>query len=146
MQLIHLSLYLLFDPSNFQHSLYVSYVDNAKFYFIYSFTAFDTVDHSILLDRLGTSFGIKGTALAWLRSFLTGRKQRVFFNGVSSSTVYITTDVPLGSVLGPLLFILYSADLPVIADKHGLGVHCYADDGQIYVFDKAGNADGMVAL
>ena len=50
-----------------------------------------------------------------------------------------------GSVLRPLLFLLYSADLPVIADKHGLGVHCYADDGQIYVFDKAGHADGMVA-
>ena len=104
--------------------------------------AFDTVDHSILLDRLGTSFGIKGTALAWLQSFLTGRKLRVFFNGVSSSTVYITTGVPQGSVLGPLLFLLYSADFSVIADKHGLGVHCYADDGQIYVFDMAGHADG----
>ena len=71
-------------------------------------------------DWLGTSFGIKGTTLAWLRSFLTGRKQQVFFNGVSSSTVYITTGVPQGSVLGPLLCLLYSADLPVIADKHGL--------------------------
>ena len=62
--------------------------------------AFDTVDHSILLDRLGTSFGIKGTALAWLRSFITGRKQWVFFNGVSSSTIYITTGVPQGKSIG----------------------------------------------
>ena len=56
--------------------------------------AFDTVDHSILLDRLGTSFGIKSTALVWLRSFPTDRKQRVFFNGVSSSTVYIKPERP----------------------------------------------------
>ena len=107
--------------------------------------AFDTVDHSILLDRLGTSFGLNGTALAWLRSFLTDRKQQVFFNGGLSSAVHVATGVPQGSVLGPLLFLLYSADVPVIADLHGLGVHCYADDGQIYVFDKAGEADRMVA-
>ena len=44
--------------------------------------------------------------------------------------------------MGPLLFLLYSADVPIIADQHGFGVHCYADDGQIYVFDEA---DGMVA-
>ena len=91
------------------------------------------------------SFGIKGTALARLQSFCTGMKQQVFFKGVLSSIIYITTGVPEGSVLGPLLFLLYSADIPVIADKHGLGVHCYADDGQIHVLNKAGEADRTVA-
>jgi Reverse transcriptase (RNA-dependent DNA polymerase) len=99
--------------------------------------AFDTVAHTIVLDWLGTFFGINGTTLAWLRSFLTGRKQQVFFNSVLSLTVYVTTGIPQGSVLGLLLFLVYSAEVPVIADLHGLGVHCYANDGQIYVFDNA---------
>ncbi len=47
--------------------------------------------------------------------------------------------------MGPLLFLLYTADVPFIVDLHGLGVHCYGDDGLIYVFDKAGVADRMVA-
>ena len=106
--------------------------------------AFDTVDHDILLERLATSFGMAGTALAWLRSFLTGRSQQVSFNGGLSSIGLITTGVPQGSVLGPLLFLLYTADVPLIANQHGLGIHCYADDGQIYVFDKAAEAVGMI--
>ena len=106
--------------------------------------AFNTVDHDILLERLATSFGMAGTALAWLRSFLTGRSQQVSFNGGLSSIGLITTGVPQGSVLGPLLFLLYSADVPLIANQHGLGIHCYADDGQIYVFDKAAEAVGMI--
>lgn len=101
--------------------------------------AFDTVDHDILLERLATSFG-----MAWLRSFLTGRSQQVSFNGGLSSIGFITTGVPQGSVLGPLLFLLYSADVPLIANQHGLGIHCYADDGQIYIFDKAAAAVGMI--
>jgi len=85
---------------------------------------------------LGNDYVSFTTALTWLRSFITDRKQQLFFNGDLSSTV---------SVLGPLLFLLYSADVPFIADLHELGVHCYADDEQIYVFDKAGQADRMVA-
>ena len=104
--------------------------------------AFDTVDHDILLERLATSFGMASTALAWLRSFLTGRSQQVSFNGGLSSIGLITTGVPQGSVLGPLLFLLCSADVPLIANQ--LGIHCYADDGQIYVFDKAAEAVGMI--
>ena len=87
--------------------------------------------------------GRHGSGMA-IRSFLTGRSQQVSFNGGLSSIGLITTGVPQGSVLGPLLFLLYSADVPLIANQHGLGIHCYADDGQIYVFDKAAEAVEMI--
>ena len=92
--------------------------------------AFDTVDHEILL-RLESSFGISGTALAWLRSFLSGRTQQVVFNGGQSLLNTVTTGVLQGCVLGSLLFLLYTADIPLIAGQFGLGVHCYLDDGQL---------------
>ena len=103
--------------------------------------AFDTVDHEILLLRLESTFGISETALAWLRSFLSGRTQQVVFNGGQSLLNTVTTGVPQGSVLGPLLFLLYTADIPLIAGQFGLGVHCYADDGQLYIFDRAGHSE-----
>ena len=106
--------------------------------------AFDTVDHDILLHRLEESFGFAGSVLNWLRSFLRGRTQQVVFNGLASTVAEVTSGVPQGSVLGPLLFLLYTADIPVIASKHGLGIHCYADDGQLYVFGKANCADQLV--
>ena len=68
---------------------------------------FDTVDHDILLRRLQTSFGIHGVALDWLRSYLVGRTQYVRRGSAQSSTVYLSCCVSQGSVLGPILFIMY---------------------------------------
>ena len=94
--------------------------------------AFDTVDHDILIRRLELSFGITGCALEWFRSYLTGRTQHVRLGTEQSPATSLTCGVPQGSVLGPVLFLLYTADLPKIIGKHGLLSHLYADDTQIY--------------
>jgi len=95
--------------------------------------AFDTVDHELLLMRLERSFGVQGTALDWFRSYLTGRTYCIVFGGNTSSIIPVTCSVPQGSVLGPLLFILYTAELVEIATQHGVHLHAYADDTQLYL-------------
>ena len=84
-------------------------------------TAFDTVDHAILFERLKSAYGFSGTVLSKVCSFLTDREQRVVFNGQSSSTLTMSFGVPQGSVLWPLFFLLYTADIQYIAEEFGLG-------------------------
>ena len=91
--------------------------------------AFDTVNHKILLQKL-EHYGIRGMLLNWFESYLTDRKQYVFYNGVSSDLKTISCGVPQGSVLGPLLFLIYINDLPNISDK--LQFFLFADDTNIY--------------
>jgi len=94
--------------------------------------AFDTVDHVILLRRLELSLGLGGSVLEWFRSFLANRSQAVTFHGVTSDYTSLLHGVPQGSVLGPLLFILYTADVALIAAQHGVDLHSYADDTQLH--------------
>jgi hypothetical protein len=95
--------------------------------------AFDTVDFQILLRRLETTYGIGGKALCWFSSFLSDRKQIVAFAGACSCSTHLVCGVPQGSVLGPLLFVLYAAGVMKIASDHGVHVHAYADDMQTYI-------------
>ena len=77
--------------------------------------------------------GIRGAALAWLRSYLLDRTQSVIINGVRSTTVDLSIGVPQGSVLGPLLFLVYVIPLRSVIERHpGVRHHGYADDRQLY--------------
>ena len=87
--------------------------------------AFDTLDHTVLIQKLHY-YGIRDTALNWFRSYLTKRTQYVECNGVSSSIKEIETGVPQGSILGPLLFIIYMNDIHTVSDN--LNFILYADD------------------
>jgi len=96
--------------------------------------AFDTIDHSILLDRTSRDFSIHGSALSWLWSFVIYRHQYVALGAQKSSPVNCTSDVPQGSVLGPLLFAMYINVSPMsnVVAAHSLRHHQYAGDMQLY--------------
>jgi len=76
--------------------------------------AFDTIDHTKLLNRLDNDFGIRGNALKWIKSYLTSRYQCVCINNIKSNPVELAFGVPQGSVLGPKLFSLYTKPLTLL--------------------------------
>ena len=92
--------------------------------------AFDLVEHKILLKKL-EHYGIRGPALKWLESYLSNRKQYVSINGAESTSLILEHGVPQGSILGPLLFIIYINDIPEISASAKFIL--YADDANIII-------------
>ena len=98
----------------------VAYLDFSK--------AFDSVPHQRLIQKL-SSYGFSGKLLLWIKSFLSNCHQRVVLNGSFSSWCAVTSGVPQGSVLGPLLFTLYINDIPNIVHTN---LSFFTDDSKVY--------------
>ena len=100
--------------------------------------AFDTVDHQLLLSDI-SDCGIEGTAFSLLKSYLENREQCVSIGETLSEPTTLQYGVPQGSVLGPVLFTVYTGTLAYLLDAHGVSYHFYADDTQLYI--RIGNID-----
>ena len=110
-------------------------------------SAFDMVNHQILLGRLQKRYGVNGTVLDWLESYLSGRMQSVRMGNETSEPVCLKRGVPQGSVLGPSLFSLYVAPIEDIVESYGLTCAVYADDTQLYIsIDKSQLQCGIANL
>ena len=95
--------------------------------------AFDTIDHTILLHGLKSWFGFTDTVLSWIQSYLSFRFFTVDINGIKSPPSKLLCGVPQGSVLGPLLFILYTTPLGSIISQSSVNHKLHADDTQLFL-------------
>ena len=95
---------------------------------------FDTIDHDTLLNSLSSWFGVSGVVLSWFKSYLSDRVQCIKIGSILSDAKKLLYGVPQGSVLGPILFSLYTTPLSKVIQNHpGISFQFYADDTQLYV-------------
>ena len=95
-------------------------------------SAFDTIDHDLMLIKLKNDFGMQDTAINWFKSYLNNRCFRVKIDDFLSKGESVMFGIPQGSILGPVLFTLYTQEVGKIIESHGLKFHMFADDIQIY--------------
>jgi len=108
-------------------------------------SAFDTVDHGILLHILSSRFGIHSQALDWCQSYLRQRTQTFCVGDQQSEPYVVDCSVPQGSVLGPLKFVGYTEDLAELISDHELNYHLYADDTQLIGSTSVTNVQSVVS-
>ena len=104
--------------------------------------AFDTIDHELFLNYL-IALGLSGAVLNWFKSYLTDRFFKVVIGKEVSDQGKMKTGVPQGSVLGPLFFTIYTAELSYLLGDLGVSFHSYADDTQIYFRISDANLDPL---
>ena len=108
--------------------------------------AFDTVCHSTLIKRLQTEFGVSGTALSWIQSYLQDQTQFVKLGQHRSSETTLEVGVPQGSVLGPLLFAVYCSPFADVIASHGVRCHQYAHDTQLHLAMRVDNTAAGLSI
>ena len=108
--------------------------------------AFETLDHGTVLNRLKNFLNISGIALLWFQSYLSNRTQSVHVNNQNSTPKKLKYGVPQGSVLGPLLFLIYLLPLGILLRQLGLSFHFFADDTQIYLVVSPNSLNDQVAM
>jgi len=105
--------------------------------------AFDSIDHNTLLQWLQMSYGLSGNVMNWFASYLRDHAQHVRFSTTSSLSSAVYYGVLPGSVLGPILFLLYTPDLLQLIKRHHLTPHAYVDNTQIYGFCRPHEVDRL---
>ena len=125
----------------------LSYLDQDKIVALVTLdisAAFDTVDHQRLLNCFKFTYGITGTALKWLESYLSGRTQRVSIDNHESFIALLEYGFPQGAVLAGILYNMYSGPLHIELKKHPVDHHAYADDKGTYIAFTIKNQDSAV--